>query len=122
LTWLPLALLAAVFLVVSAMRERQADELDYAALCREAQAPVATPEQVLAIDARIDAVFLAAEGNHRPTSAELPMFRASALLGAEAETAGAPYRLPADLRGSLPAMPDLTKVRALQSELAAACR
>lgn len=95
---------------------------DIDAICRTADMPIATADDLAAIR---DAVVAAApeELGDPPAGKPFKKFRLGIKLGTEAGNAAAPYSIPERLQPTdLPKAPVTTKVRAAQQELADACR
>ena len=115
-------LLLMVFVVVLALQDRRDSGIDYDAFCREATTRTTTPQDLVGVQRRIEGQFTQGDGNHIPKGDQVAQFSAAVKLSAEAKEVAAPYQLPVELRGNLPPVPDTTRVRALQAELAAACR
>ena len=118
--WVPLVAGGLVIgAVVLATRDDEED-VDYAAICRQATAPVATADDLRSIARAIER-GLTTNGNYQPTPDEVARFRAAAFLLSEARDAAAPYAIPTEFQGNLPSRPDTTKVVARQAELRTAC-
>lgn len=118
---LRIALFVCVLAAAFAVQDRRQGGLDYDVFCREATNRALTPGDLMGMQRRIEGE-LARAGNHNPEGEEVAKFRAAVQLWEEAKEVVAPYQLPLELRGNLPPVPDTARVRALQSELAVACR
>jgi len=119
---LRIALFVVVVAVALAVQDRRQSQVDYDQLCREATNRAITPQDLVGVQMRIEGQFARPDGNHIPKGDQVAKFSAAVKLSFEAKEVAAPYQLPIEFRGNLPSVPDTTRVRALQAELAVACR
>jgi hypothetical protein len=121
LRWLPVAVAVSLFVGWAYVSDRQKQAIDVELICRQADAPATSVEDLTRIRDVIRGEYADVRGNYVPKgAAAVRRFTASAALMAAADDAVAPFRVPA-AAGSPTASPDTTQVRTRQQELAAAC-